>query len=174
MPVRDDTGRIIYWFGACTDIEDQKRSENALPRRRGSSEPADIRANMASPQSRLIASLRILVVDDNIDAASSLALLLKMQAHDVRTSHDGPSALAAADDFLPEVVLLDIGLPQMNGYDVARRLRERSRDRSLTLIAITGYGQDEDRRRALEAGFDAHLIKPADLAVLCEILAQTP
>jgi PAS domain S-box-containing protein len=107
---------------------------------------------------------RLLVVDDNIDGAESLALLLRLDGHEVRTAYDGPSALEAAKAQRPEAVLLDIGLPKgMDGYEVARRLRGQQELEGVLLVAVTGYGQDEDRRRSREAGFDAHLVKPVEL-----------
>ncbi len=118
------------------------------------------------------ASRRILVVDDNRDAAESLALLLEVGGHQVRVCHDGPSALGTAAEFCPEAVLLDIGLPGMNGYEVARRLRALPGANGLLLVALTGYGQQEDQRLALEAGFDHHLVKPADLGVLAALLGD--
>ena len=111
-------------------------------------------------------------MDDNVDAVKSLALLLRLQGHEVRTAYDGPTALETAETFRPEVVLLDIGLPRMDGYEVARRLREQVGLQKTLLVAVTGYGQEEDRRRAEAAGFDAHLVKPADLAVLQRLLAS--
>jgi two-component system CheB/CheR fusion protein len=107
---------------------------------------------------------RLLVVDDNVDGAESLAVLLRLDGHEVRTAYDGPSALAAAAVHRPEAVLLDIGLPKgMDGYEVARRLRRQQGLEGVLLVAVTGYGQDEDRRRTREAGFDAHLVKPVEL-----------
>jgi PAS domain S-box-containing protein len=126
-------------------------------------------AEAARPQT---AARRILVVDDNQDAAESLALLLRAEGHEVRTAPDGATALDLVPAYQPEVVLLDIGLPKMDGYEVARRLRAREGGRCGLLVALTGYGQEEDRRRATEAGFDAHLVKPADLGVLHELLRQ--
>jgi signal transduction histidine kinase len=120
---------------------------------------------------RLAPPRRVLVVDDNVDAAESLATLLRVERHEVYTAHDGPTALATAEAFRPEVVLLDIGLPQMDGYEVARRLRARAGFEKALLVALTGYGQEEDRRRAAEAGFDAYLVKPADPLALHELLA---
>jgi len=116
-------------------------------------------------------SRRVLVVDDNHDAAASLAMVLRIDGHDVRTAQDGPAALQEAELFRPEAILLDIGLPQMDGYEVARRLRGQVGLNKALLVALTGYGQDEDRRRAKEAGFDAHLTKPADAALLQRLLA---
>jgi signal transduction histidine kinase/CheY-like chemotaxis protein len=114
---------------------------------------------------------RVLVVDDNVDAAESLATLLRVDRHEVRTAHDGPTALEEAATFRPEVVLLDIGLPKMDGYEVARRLRGQDGFQKALLVALTGYGQEEDRRRAAAAGFDAYLVKPADPAALHDLLA---
>jgi signal transduction histidine kinase/CheY-like chemotaxis protein len=116
---------------------------------------------------------RILVVDDNSDAAESLAMVLRVGGHEVCTAHDGLAALNAAEQFQPEVVLLDIGLPKVDGYEVARRLRERAGSEQVLLVAVTGYGQEEDRRRAEEAGFDAHLVKPADPFALHRLLAHS-
>ena len=112
---------------------------------------------------------RVLVVDDQTDTAQSLAELLEIWGHEVRVGYDGPSAVELALEFNPDVVLLDIGLPLMNGYEVARRLREMT-GQELMLVAMTGYGQEEDRRRALEAGFDLHMTKPVDLATLRDLI----
>jgi signal transduction histidine kinase/CheY-like chemotaxis protein len=115
-------------------------------------------------------ALRVLVCDDNEDGAESMATLLGLLGYQVRVCHDGPAALAAAREFDPDVCLLDIGLPKgMDGYEVARRLRRDSRA-GLFLAALTGYGQDEDRRRSAEAGFQAHLVKPVDPKTLSELL----
>jgi CheY-like chemotaxis protein len=114
---------------------------------------------------------RILVVDDNVDATDSLALLLGVSGHEVRTAYDGPAALEAAEAFDPAIVLLDIGLPGMDGYEVARRLRQLPGRDKVLLVALTGYGQEEDRRRSREAGFDHHLVKPVDPEVLLALFA---
>jgi signal transduction histidine kinase len=135
---------------------------------------ADAPAGSASrpPQAGTAETLRILIVDDNEDSAESLAVLMGMAGHEVRTAFEGLSALEAARTFQPDVVLLDIGLPKLDGYEVARRLRqEPGRDRML-LLAMTGYGQEEDRRRSREAGFDHHLIKPVDLDKLRGLLGS--
>ena len=108
-------------------------------------------------------SRRVLVVDDNRDAADSLAVLVRIDGHDVRVAYDGPAALAAAEGFRPDVVLLDLGMPGMDGYEVCRRLRRSPELAGVRVIAVTGWGQDSDRRRSAEAGFDHHLVKPADL-----------
>ena len=114
---------------------------------------------------------RVLVVDDNRDAADSVALLLKLLGADVRMSYDGADALAAIDSFHPVIVLLDIGLPGMDGYEIARRIRQRPDLDHVTLIALTGWGQAEDRLRSQEAGFQHHLVKPADPEALEALLA---
>jgi signal transduction histidine kinase/ActR/RegA family two-component response regulator len=113
---------------------------------------------------------RVLIVDDNADAAESLALLLQTMGQVVQTAHDGVTALDAVERFGPDVVLLDIGLPGMNGYEVARELRRRGLSNVL-LVALTGYGQQEDQARAREAGFDHHLVKPTDVTRLPELFA---
>jgi signal transduction histidine kinase/DNA-binding response OmpR family regulator len=115
---------------------------------------------------------RVLVVDDNLDAAESLAVLLRLDGHEVHVYHDGPTAVAAADELKPEVVLLDIGLPEMNGFEVARRLRTHPDLTQTLLVAVTGYGQDQDLRRSREAGFDHHLVKPIDPATLQTIFGS--
>ena len=117
---------------------------------------------------------RILVVDDNRDSAESLMLLLRLSGHEVLVVHDGLAAVEAAGTWNPEVVLLDIGLPEMDGYEVAMKLRERQNGKRLTLIAVTGWGQDADRQRSREAGFDAHLTKPVETTMLQKLLAAIP
>jgi CheY-like chemotaxis protein len=113
---------------------------------------------------------RFLVVDDNRDSAESLALLLKVKGYEVQTAYDGVAALERARVIQPDVVLLDIGLPRMDGYEVARRLRQEG-GRQAVLVALTGYGTNEDLQRSREAGFDHHLIKPVELDALDELLA---
>jgi signal transduction histidine kinase/ActR/RegA family two-component response regulator len=114
---------------------------------------------------------RVLVVDDNVDAAQSLAMLLRLSGQDVRVEHNGPAALQAADEYRPMLVLLDIGLPGMSGYEVAALLRQRPNLDGMTLVAVTGYGQEDDRRRSREVGFDHHLVKPVEPEALQAILA---
>jgi len=109
---------------------------------------------------------RVLVVDDNQDAGMSLGLLMKLLGADVRVVHSGPAALEILSSYRPNVVLLDIGMPGMDGYEVARRIREQPEGHDLMLIALTGWGQEEDRRRTSQAGFDHHLLKPADISAL--------
>jgi two-component system CheB/CheR fusion protein len=117
---------------------------------------------------------RILVVDDNADIADSLAMLLRLEGHDVATAYSGPETFEAVQRVKPEAVFLDIGLPQMDGYEIARRLRADPAAKRVHLIALTGYGQEHDRERALEAGFGAHLVKPADINAVNHILASLP
>jgi PAS domain S-box-containing protein len=114
---------------------------------------------------------RVLVVDDNRDAATSLAMLLRMLGHEAEIAHDGVTALASASTFLPHLVLLDIGMPGMDGYEVARRLRQQPGMESIMLAALTGWGQMEDRRRTLEAGFHHHLVKPLEVSALEQVLS---
>jgi PAS domain S-box-containing protein len=115
---------------------------------------------------------RILVVDDNEDAADSLAMLLGLAGHQTYTAHDGQDAIDAAEQHRPDVVLLDIGLPTMSGHEVCRRIRQQPWGKSIALIALTGWGQEEDRQRSQEAGFDGHLVKPVDHSHLLGLLAS--
>src|SRR5881227_60491 len=108
-----------------------------------------------------VGPLRVLIVDDNRDGADSLLLLLELYGHEARAAYDGDAALRLAGTFCPDVVLLDIGMPGLDGYEVARRLRRDEGLRDALLVAITGFGTEEDRRLAAQAGFDAHLTKPA-------------
>ena len=116
--------------------------------------------------------LRVLAVDDNLDTVDSFAMLLTALGHDVRTAHDGISALAAAKVYLPDVALLDIGLPGLSGFEVAKRIRQDPALAHIVLVAVTGYGQDTDREASRQAGFDHHMVKPARLEQLEDILAS--
>lgn len=115
---------------------------------------------------------KILVVDDNHDSALSLAMMLSIMGHETRTAHDGETAVVSAEAFLPDVVLLDIGLPKLNGYEVAQRIRENVWGKSMFLIAVTGWGQDEDRQRSSEVGLNLHMVKPVEPSVLEKLLAE--
>jgi len=117
---------------------------------------------------------RILIADDNNDALESLATLLQLSGHEVYTATNGGTALQSVERHLPEVVLLDIGMPLLDGYEVARRIRAQPWGQRITLVALTGWGQDSDRRRSREAGFDSHLVKPLDLETLTDLLARLP
>jgi signal transduction histidine kinase/CheY-like chemotaxis protein len=126
----------------------------------------------ASTQQKREAKYRILVVDDNRDTAGSLAMILQMMGNDTRTAYDGEEAVAAASEFQPDVILLDLDLPKLNGYEVCRRIRKQPGGKELVIIAQTGYGQAEDRRRTHEAGFDYHIVKPLDPDALMDLLAE--
>lgn len=132
----------------------------------------DRRKDEPLPSAATATRHRILVVDDNRDAADSLSEVLALSGHEVRTVYKGPSVLDAAEEFHPDVVLLDIGLPEMDGFEVARRLQAEKR--SLRIAALSGYGQMEDQQRARKAGFDAHFTKPLELGVLLEWLGEKP
>ena len=131
-----------------------------LPRvARPQAQSPDVAAVKAPPR-------RVLIVDDNADAANSLAALLNLQGHETRAVYSGQEALECIGLFRPHVAFIDIGLPKMDGYELAQRLRERSDRVSLRLVALTGYGQQEDRKRSKAAGFDDHLVKPVELPAL--------
>jgi two-component system CheB/CheR fusion protein len=117
---------------------------------------------------------RILIVDDNRDAAMSLATLLTLTGNKMQTAHDGLEAVEAAALFRPDVVLLDLSLPKLNGYDACRRIRQQPWGKNMMLVALTGWGQDEDRRQSKEAGFDHHMVKPLELSALMKLLASRP
>jgi DNA-binding response OmpR family regulator len=140
-----------------------------MPQDEGLAQPAPARVALAAAAGR-----RILVVDDNRDAADSLALLLRLDGHDVRVAYAGRPAIEAAHGFRPEIAILDLGLPDLSGYDVARLLRQDPALASTRLIALTGWGQDEHKQRALDAGFDHHITKPVDLAQLAALLGTKP
>jgi len=138
-----------------------------------------VEANAATPPTRSAARVRwkIVVADDSQDGADSLAFLLKAAGHEVHTSYDGRTAIRLAEELKPDVVLLDIGMPEVSGYDVARAIRREAWGRNMRLIALTGWGQAEHRRRSLEVGFDDHLVKPVELDMLENLLQmgiQTP
>jgi CheY-like chemotaxis protein len=116
-------------------------------------------------------SRKVLVVDDNVDAADSLAMLLRLVGQEVRVAYDGPSALALAEAAPPAVAFLDLGMPRMDGYELARAFRTHPSLKGVTLVALTGWGQPEDRRRTREAGFDQHLVKPVEAEALHRVLA---
>jgi PAS domain S-box-containing protein len=134
--------------------------------------PARAKAPRMAEESREALRRRILVVDDNADSRDSLALMLAIAGHAVRLAGDGPAALAEAAEFHPEVALLDIGLPGMDGYQLARRLKSQSVPGGIVLVALSGYGQDEDRRRGRESGFDHYLVKPASAEAILSVLGR--
>jgi CheY-like chemotaxis protein len=134
--------------------------------------PAHPEAGRAGDHPAPRSTLRILVVDDNRDGADSLAEMLRLLGNDTRTAHDGVEAVAAAAEYRPDVVLLDIGLPGLNGYEACRRIRRLPGGGGVVLIAQTGWGQEEDIRLSREAGFDRHLVKPVDPHDLMQLLAD--
>jgi CheY-like chemotaxis protein len=117
-------------------------------------------------------SLKILVVDDNVDSAEMLAAALSAKGYETRVAHDAPVAMRIAADFRPSVAFLDIGLPVMDGYELAVRLRESPELNGMKLVALTGYGQESDRQKSREAGFDHHLVKPVDFTAVESVLAE--
>ncbi|HEX7780508.1 MAG TPA: ATP-binding protein, partial [Vicinamibacterales bacterium] len=139
--------------------------ETALP-------AAVIPEPVQQPDAPTLTSRRVLVVDDNIDAAETLALMLKLHGHHVQTAHDGLDALRVAPVFAPHIILLDLGMPNLNGYETANRIRSQPWGRDMALVALTGWGQPKDRKRTVEAGFDAHLVKPVDQNTLLKTLHE--
>ena len=131
-------------------------------------------AQRASDTAAKLAGRRILVIDDNLDAAETLALVLKTLGAEVRVADSGFSGLDVYRAYRPEVVLLDIGMPGMDGYEVARRIRADASGSRTSLVALTGWGQDEHRQKAREAGFDHHLVKPAEIPALQALLGSLP
>jgi CheY-like chemotaxis protein len=125
------------------------------------------------PASTVPQGRRILIVDDNADSADSLAMLLQLAGHEAHTVYDGPQALEAATRLQPEVLLLDLGLPGMDGCELCRRIRQQPWGRSALMIALTGWSQAADKQRSHDAGFDVHLVKPVDLAALEGVLQRT-
>lgn len=133
-----------------------------------------------APCSRTVASeedsskntrLRVLIVDDNRDSADTLTLMLRMRGNETQTAYDGEEAVRLAAEFSPDVILLDIGLPKLNGYDACRRIRQMTQ-KEVVIIAQTGWGQSEDRHRTKDAGFDHHIVKPIDIAQLFRLLTE--
>jgi CheY-like chemotaxis protein len=117
---------------------------------------------------------RVLIADDNRDAAESLSILLQIEGHEVTVVHDGEAAVAAFEAVRPHVALLDIGMPGLSGYEIAREIRKVPHGSAITLVAVTGWGQDSDRARALEAGFNHHFTKPVEPDVLTALVARVP
>jgi CheY-like chemotaxis protein len=128
----------------------------------------------ADPRTAPSATWRILVVDDNTDSALNVSLLLERSGHETRTAYDGLEAVEVAGAYKPEVVLLDIGLPWMSGYDVCRAIREQPWGRDILIVALSGWGREEDRRKSQAAGFNRHLVKPLDYPVLEKLLEAWP
>jgi CheY-like chemotaxis protein len=133
-------------------------------------QPSAIEPTVMTPPAAL--KRRILVVDDNTDAAESLAALLAINGHETRLAHDGWQAMAEAKAFRPDVMFLDIGMPALDGHETARRIRQEPWGKDIVLVALTGWGQSEDRRRSKEAGFNHHLVKPADPNVVAKLISS--
>jgi CheY-like chemotaxis protein len=133
---------------------------------------AEEAAAVVAPRAGNDVRRRILVVDDNIDSAESMVMMLELAGHDVAMAHDGEQAVALAKEFQPEIAFLDLGMPVLNGYEAARSIREQPWGRQMMLVALTGWGQQDDRRRTREAGFDAHIVKPIDFDSLEKLLAN--
>jgi CheY-like chemotaxis protein len=166
--------RLIEMHGGSVEARSEGRGKGSefivrLPEHAASDLPARV---AVLPEGRpAVSARRVLVADDNRDAADSLAFMLRAGGHEVCIAYDGQQALDLAATFRPSLALIDIGMPRMNGYDCARRMREQPHGGEITLIALTGWGQPDDRRRSLNAGFDHHLVKPVDPSLLERLLA---
>ncbi|HZO13192.1 MAG TPA: ATP-binding protein, partial [Polyangiaceae bacterium] len=163
---------IVELHGGMVEAKSQGKDRGAefrvlLPLSEATQVTSVVKAQAPPP---IHSSCRILVVDDNVDSADMMGALLQLRGHHVHVVHDAHSAIAAAKAFAPDTALLDIGLPDMDGYELARRLKKDHRKHRLRLIAVTGWGQDQDRKRAQQAGFDAHVTKPADPDALLRII----
>ena len=166
--------RLIEMHGGTVEARSEGRGKGSefivrLPEHAGADLPPRVALLPDAPSPA--SARRVLVADDNRDAADSLAFMLRAGGHEVRIAYDGQQALDLAETFRPSLALIDIGMPRMNGYDCARRLRERPGGREMTILALTGWGQPDDRRRSLNAGFDHHLVKPVDPSLLERLLA---
>ena len=145
-----------------------------LPLHAGAAADIDRHAELAARPEAAVVARRILLADDNADALESLAAVLRLRGHEVFSASNGASAFETAVRHVPDIALLDIGMPLLDGYEVARRIRAETWGKSVTLVALTGWGQESDRRRSQEAGFDTHLVKPLDPERLSALLAQLP
>jgi CheY-like chemotaxis protein/two-component sensor histidine kinase len=158
IEVRSDGPGKGSQFTVCLPVADDSASERPHP-----AEPVAV----ASLDKR-----RVLVADDVKDSADSLAMMLKLLGHEVHTAYDGKEAVAAAQSYRPDVAVLDLGMPKLNGYEVCRHIREQEWGKRICLIALSGWGQDEDRRRTEAAGFDHHLVKPVEVAALMRLIGS--
>jgi CheY-like chemotaxis protein len=129
---------------------------------------------VSEPTDHPVTKRRILVADDNPDAASTLGMLLEMMGHEVCIVHDGVKAVEGAATFRPDIILLDIGMPQLNGYDACARIREQPSNKGILIVALTGWTQDDKKQRSQQAGFDFHLVKPVELPALEKLLRDYP
>jgi CheY-like chemotaxis protein/anti-sigma regulatory factor (Ser/Thr protein kinase) len=170
--------RLVEMHGGTVGVESEGVNKGStftvrLPLAAGdAAEGGGETARASEPASVPEAPIKVLVVDDNKDGAASLALLLKLSGHVSRTAHTGPEGLTAAAEFRPDVIFLDIGMPGMSGFEVARTLREDAAFEDTTLVALTGWGSEEDRKRSKDAGFDEHVTKPIDADDVKRILAR--
>ena len=155
-----------------SDEGSEEASEFTVPVLAATAPHSEPSPHQAKPDSRAARPLRVLVVDDNEDLARGLAKLLEIHGHHVRVAYDGPSGVDQAKEWHPEIVLLDIGLPGMDGFQVASLLRQNEGTRNAVIIAISGYGQEEDRNRSKQAGFDHHLVKPINSDELAKMMAS--
>jgi len=168
---------LVELHGGTVDVHSEGLGRGSeftirLPVAAGAARPASQRdVREAIPHS---VRRRILIVDDSEDGAESLAMLLRLAGHDTYKAHDGQEAITEAERLRPDAVLLDIGLPIMNGYEVCRHIRREPWGKHLTIVALTGWDQEEDRHRSREAGFDAHMVKPVDHDELLKLLASLP
>lgn len=167
--------RLVELHGGSISVDSvpDSGSEFLVSLPAGAAPLAEHAAPAKSPVQEVTAR-RVMVVDDNIDGATSHGALLEACGHEVRIAHDGPAALAMALEFLPDAILLDIGLPGLDGYQVAKRLRQQALFDATLLVAVTGYGLESDRLLSQQAGFDHHLVKPTSYADVERILASTP
>jgi len=168
--------RLLQMHGACIEAKSEgagKGAEFIVRIPLAVAAPASL-ADRQPAQGHPAADLRILVVDDNHDSAGSLSLMLSIMGNDTRTAYDGKEAVTSAAAFRPHVILLDIGLPEPDGYETCRRIRRQPGGDTIFIVAQTGWGQEEDRQRTREAGFDHHMVKPVDHAVLMKLLANVP
>jgi PAS domain S-box-containing protein len=170
--------RLVELHGGTVDVESGGKNQGSRFRVRL---PSLLKPSAAKPSVDHVARAphaasrqRVLVVDDNSDALKTLSMLVKLMGHEVCEAHDGLEAVELAEHFSPDAVLMDIGMPNLNGYDAAQRIRRQPWGRDMLLIATTGWGQADDRRRTNDAGFDHHLVKPIDHAMLGELLALAP
>ncbi len=167
--------RLVEMHGGAIEVRSQgdgKGSEFLVTLPILSPAAAQADAAMALAAGPEPTGLRILVVDDNADSAASMAIICEVIGNQVRAAHDGLQAIQAAESFRPQVILMDIGMPRLNGYEACRRLRETDWGRTMTIVALTGWGQDEDRRQSAEAGFDHHLVKPVSFDKIKNLLAE--
>ena len=168
--------KIVEMHGGSIDVDSkQDRLGNEfvvrLPRVGGQRELA-LQGESGTPSSHSM-HLRVLLVEDNQDAAESFAVLLRMRGYDVRLAFDGKDGLQTAETLKPDVIVLDIGLPDMSGYDVCRTIRKQTLGDQMRIVALTGWGQEDDRRQSTEAGFDAHLVKPVEEQALVSLIRES-